>query len=530
MRSELLGPGPLVLGAFILALALLLPAQAVPPTCGCPVYAPADFDALEGRGYLGVGSGSTLVVDGRVVEILPSEFLVLPYRWVRLEGSAFQYNVTGYDPTTARVGDWVRLITLHMGETEARGPDTGHRWVPAGKTAPAGTPLVSLAGLALGFSVAAWGAATWKEFGRSRRRSSTLRGRLEAASAFVESDPAFRGSKDARLALRQARVLLGRGQFESAEKGLGEIDQSLAHSRKIAERIEAGREASRAQGAGGDNVAGALADLHRAEEHQSNGKVDAAHDALARAEATLAALPRLNDLLAAAEFSLAANRTQGVEDQKALADLESARAAQRAGRAVEGVAAAERAVARLREVSPAARRALDEITALKEFLAVRPQFDREREVRDRVRDSQELYRLGQYDRALAEARVGLWLADPQALAHSDFEALVRAWLKAGGYALDPVGSPAPPLGFLAAREGERTLVITQAWREFPGERILLAAKDFLNEQGAERALVYSSSFTDTSTDERVRVLQVRQLVELLREAALKALACEPASP
>jgi len=520
MRSELLGPLPLAIGVLIVAAAVLLPARAPAPPCDCPVYTAADFDALERGRYAGVANGSTLILDGRVVEISPSEFLAFPYRLVRLEGSVVRFNVTGYDPTTGRVGDWVRLVALHAGESEAQGPDTGHRWSHAGKTSPPGASVVSLAGLALGISIAAWGAATWAEFGRSRARARALGARLEAARRFAASDPALRASKDWRASLDEAGALLRRGQSESAAKALDEIDGGLSHARKIAGRIEAARGQSLRLAAEGKFTGPAAASLDEAERRRSGGDLGGAEKALVAAEATLEAYPRVHDLIAAAERSLEANRRQGVEDAAAAADLESARAAAGDGRFLEGLQAAERAVARLREVSPGARRAAAEIQALKEFLADRPEFDRAAEVRDRVRDGEELYRLGQYERALAEARVGIWLADPDALAHSDLEALVRASFKARGFTVDPPGSPPPPFGFLAAKDGARTLVVTTAWREFPSERTLFAARDFLDEQGAERALVYSSAFTDTSTDERLRIVEVGELVELLREAAL----------
>jgi hypothetical protein len=66
--------------------------------------------------------------------------------------------------------------------------------------------------------------------------------------------------------------------------------------------------------------------------------------------------------------------------------------------------------------------------------------------------------------------------------------------------------------------------VTASWREFPSERILMAAKDFVRAGGADRAIVYSSVFTNTSTDPRIEVIDLRKLVEMLRQAALDEVA------
>jgi hypothetical protein len=195
-----------------------------------------------------------------------------------------------------------------------------------------------------------------------------------------------------------------------------------------------------------------------------------------------------------------------------------------AGLAKEALARATESVDRSRESSPGARAAAAEIEALKELLRAAPAMDRSREVRDRVRDAEVAYHLGQLDRARAEARVGIWLVDPGALTHEAFGRLVESRFVQEGFAILPTDPATPPIGFLAGKGGERVLVVTVSWREFPSERVLMAAKDFVRSGGAEHAVMYSSVFTNTSTDTRVEVVDIRKLVELLRQAALDEVA------
>lgn len=521
MRKEFLGPLPLALGALIIASALLFPARAPAPPCDCPVYSASEFEALDRAGYPGLSAGAFLIVDGRVAEISPSEFVSYPYRHVRLEGASIQFNVTGYNPNTGPVGEWVRLTATHGGGNETQGPAAGHRWAHAGKTAPPGGSIVSLAGLALGLAVAAWGGASWKEFGRTRARAATLRTRVDGARRARAGDPAARTAAALGGEIDAAASMLRRGQHDSASLTLDGVESQLVRAARLGDRLGALRKGVEREAAGGFNAAPLIALLAQAERLRGEGSVPEAERRVERAEASLANLPKVRELLETAEASIAANSAVGADDLEAADALEEARKRLAEGLPDEALKLAARAVDRAREVSPAAQAAAAEITQLKDFLRVRPEFDRAREVRDRVRDADELYRLGQFERACAEARVGLWLADPNALELTAFEAVVKREFAKRGFAVDPQGAEAPAIGFLAAKAGTATLVVTSPWREYPSERILFACKDFIGEGGAARAVVYSSAFANTSTDERIRVVEVTEVVDLLRAGALE---------
>ena len=521
MRKELLGPLPLLLGVAIVAAALLAPARAPPPApCACPILTAAGFQALDASGYSGVASGDTLVVDGRVASIYPSELVSAPFRLIRLEGSSLQFNVTAYNAATGPVGEWVRITAVHAGENESRGPDFGHRWSYGGKTAPAGGSPASLAGIALGLAVAGWGVATWKEFSRTARRAKTLKARVAAAQASRAGDPA--ASKAAALGkeLEAAAAMVRRGQYDSAETALQGVEAQIERAENLGEALAAARAAVVGEAKAGFFAGAVEKILAKASEERESGSVPEAEKLLERALGMMANLPSLRELLDATEASLAASSAQGIVDVEAPELLEKARERLAAGEVDEALPLAERAFHRAREVSPAAQTAAREMERLRDFLQVHPELDRTREVRDRVRDADELYRLGMFARALAEARVGVWLADPQALSTAEFDAIIRSRYARLGHELDPNGAPPPPLGFLAVRQGERVVIVTSTWRDFPGERIIFALKDFIRDGGAARAVVYSSAFTNTSTDPRIEVVDASALVELLRDAAL----------
>ncbi len=526
MRKELYGPLPLILGVAIVALSVLTPDRAPPTGCSCPapIYTPAAFEALDASGYAGVSVGYPLYVDGLVVEVSPSPLVFSPYRLVRLEGSSIRFNVTAYNAATGPVGTWVRLHALNTGESESAGPATGHRWSHEGKTAPPGTSVVPLAGVAFGLAVAAWGALSWKEYGRSAKRAGELGTRLAEMRALQASNPAARAAEGVREEISAAGKMLRRGQYDSAALALEGPERQLARANALSLRVDAARRLAADEVGRGFNGAGVEGVLAEAARESAAGAVSAGEKLVSEAEAALAGLPRLRELIAAAESSLAANETAGVEDPETLAALGDSRALLAEGRVEAALEAATRAVARARAVSPPAQSASAELARLQDLLQLRPELDRTREVRDRVRDADELYRLGQFDRARAEAKVGLWLADANELGHAGFEAIARAHFAAQGYALDPAEGPRPPVGFRASKEGEVLLVVTSTWRDFPGERILFAVKDFLAEGGASRAVVYSSAFTDTSTDPRIQVVDANGLVEVLRAAALHAVA------
>ncbi len=527
MRKELLGPLPLLLGVAIVAAALLAPARAPPPPpCVCPVMTPAEFQTLDAGGYAGIASGDTLVVDGQVTSVYPSPLVSAPFRIVQLEGSTIRFNVTAYNAATGPVGEWVRISATHAGENESRGPDFGHRWSYEGKTAPAGGSPASLAGIALGLAVAGWGVATWKEFARTAGRAKALKARVAAAQSSRAADPA--ASKAAALGkeLNGAAALVRRGQYDSAETALKGVEAQLDRSKKLDEALAAVREEVARETKAGFAAGAVDKLLAQATQERDHGSVPEAEKLLERALRMMANLRPLRELLDATQASLASSAAQGIEDVEAPALLDQARERLAAGEVDEALPLAERAFHRARDVSPAAQTAAQEINRLKDFLQLHPELDRTREVRDRVRDADEQYRLGMFARALAEARVGVWLADPQALSAGEFDAIVRSRYEKLGYDVDPAGARPPPLGFLASRLAVTAVIVTSTWRDFPGERIIFALKDFIGEGGAARAVVYSSAFTNTSTDPRIEVVDASTLVDVLREAALQGAVSE----
>jgi tetratricopeptide (TPR) repeat protein len=526
VRREFQGPGPLALGLLIVVVALLSPARAPPPPCACEVLTPVAFAQLDAGGYPGVAAGDPLVVDGHVVALYPSEFVDWPYRYVRFEGSDIQFNVTGYTPATGRVGEWVRISTTHGGEREANGPDQGHRWTQVGKTAPQGTSVLSLASLAFGLSAVAWGVVSWREFGRTGVRAADLRGRLAAARESRAKDPGAKAAEGMGRELEASGKMLRRGQYDSAQKTLEGVEAQVARAQRLGSALEELRAAALAEEKKGFAAGKLLTITDEAGRERVAGNVPAAEALVTKAGEFLRALPRVREMIQAAEASAAASAALGVEDAQAGALLDEARALLARGEVEEALPVAARAVERAREVSPSAQAAARELARLKDFLQLRPEFDRSREVRDRVRDGDELYRLGQFERARAEALVGIWIADATSLEHAGFVAIARAALAHDGYAVKPPGADDPTLGFIATRGGKRVLVVSAAWRDYPSERILLAAKDFINEGGAERALVYSCAFSNTSTDDRIEVVDASRLVEMLRAAALEQVAAD----
>ncbi len=526
MRKEFMGPAPLALGLLIVVVALLSPARAPPAPCACAVLTPQAFSQLDAGGYPGVAPGDPLVVDGRVVALYPSEFVDWPYRYVRFEGSDIQFNVTGYTPATGRVGEWVRISTTHGGERESGGPDLGHRWAQVGRTAPPGASVLSLATLALGLSAVAWGAVSWREFGRTGARAADLRARLAAARDARAGDPAAKAAEGMGKEIEATAKMLRRGQYDSAQTALEVVEAQIARAGRLGAALEEVRASALAEQKKGFAAAELLKLTDEAARERASGDVPAAEQLVAAAGDLLAALPRVREMIEAADASAAASAALGVEDAEAARLLDEARGLLAEGRLEKAVPVAARAVERAREVSPAAQAAAREVARLKDFLQLRPEFDRTREVRDRVRDGDELYRLGQFDRARAEALVGIWIADATSLEHAGFVAIARTTLVRDGYGVRPPGPDDPNLGFIATRGGKRVLVVSAAWRDYPSERILLAAKDLIHEGGADRALVYSCAFSNTSTDDRIEVVDAARLVEMLRAAALEQVAAE----
>ena len=518
MRKELLGPAPLAIGVAIVAAALLLPAQA--PPCQCSVLTPREFEALDAGGYPGVAAGDTIVVDGRVTSIQPSPLVSAPFRTVQLEGSQLRLNVTGYNANTGPVGEWVRLSAVHAGENEAAGPDLGHRWSHLGKTVPPGGSVISLAGLALGLVVAAWGAATWRESSRTGARAAALKARVARAREARAADPA--GSKSAAMGkeLAGASAMLRRGQYDSAQTAVEGVEAALARSRRVKEALDTARKALEAEERRGTDARVAREQFDVAEASYTSGEVPDAEMRTSVAFGLIENTATLREFVEVVTDALAKRAAASDPDEATAALLADAKEKVAAGKVPEALAAAEKAFHSSRDNLPRARGAAAEIARLKDFLQLHPEFDRTREVRDRVRDADELYRLGQFARATAEARVGIWLADPDTLSAGEFEAIVRSRYAKLGYEVDPAGAMRPPFGFLAARLGVTAVIVTSTWRDFPAERVIFALKDLIAEGGAARAVVYSSAFTNTSTDARIEVVGASALVELLRDAAL----------
>jgi hypothetical protein len=485
-----------------------------------------DIEAMDRAGYPGIAPGTVLVVDGRVVEIRPSVLINYPYRLVRFEGSSIVFNVTGFNPNTGPVGEWSRISVAHDGETEAAGPESGHRWNYLGKTVPPGGQAFSLAGLALGLSVLAWGIATVRRYESTRDLARSLKERLRADRAALEEDPATREAGSLRVTLDRVGSLLRRGQLEAARSTVEEVEVQLARAQRLGRRIAEGRARGAREAARGFNAALVEAVLDEAEASRRAGDVPAAEQFVEWVEANLREAPRARELLALADASLEANRAAAVEDAEADRAALTARERLEEGLAAPAVASATRAIDLARAISPRAQAASREIAALEEGLRSNPIAQGAREVRECVREAQAAYHLGQFDRARAEARVGLWLVDPASLSHGQFQELVEAALVRQGFKRAAQDARAPGSGFVVEGPRGRTLVVTSSWREFPSERVLLAAKDFIAAGAAQRALVYSSVFANTSTDDRVEVVDARQLVELLRHAAIAEIAAQ----
>lgn len=524
MRKEFYGPLPVVIGVLIIAVALLAPARAPPPpACACPVLTVQEFQALDASGYAGAAPGSTLVVDGRVSSVYPSPLIAAPYRIVQFEGSSLRFNVTAYNAATGPVGEWVRISATQDGTSEAGGPDTGHRWTHEGKSAPPGQSVVSLAALAGGIAVAGWGGATVREYGKVKERARKLEGRLQNAKQARAGDRAASKAAGMGKELDGAATMLRRGQYDSVETSVESVEAQLARSKTVAKALDAAREALEAEERRGVDAHTARELFDRAESDYAGGDVPGAEKSTEVAFSIIRMVASLREYTDAIVVATAARAAEGPRDEEIDALVALAKEKLAAGKVEDALLAAEKAFRRARDNAPGAPEAREEIEQLKDFLQLRPEFDRAREVRDRVRDSEELYRLGQFDRARAEARVGLWLADANTLTTSEFEEMAKRRFAARGYTVDPAGAQPPPMGFLAVAR-EKVVVVCGPWRDFPGERVMFALKDFFAEGGAARAIVYSSAFTNTSTDPRIEVVDAGGLVEVLREAALEQVA------
>jgi hypothetical protein len=198
--------------------------------------------------------------------------------------------------------------------------------------------------------------------------------------------------------------------------------------------------------------------------------------------------------------------------------IEAARSLLAAGMWKDAEESAGRALQLALAASPSAARARRAIEALEEALSAHRTADAPREVAHQLAAANAALAAADFEHALHLADAARWVVDAGALDDEDFRALVVGlWVARGWRAEVGAGRP-PPGGMVMSKGGERVLLVMGAWREYPAERVLLAAKDFLRAGHAQRATVYSSAFANTSTDPTIRVLTARELLADLVEA------------
>ncbi len=521
MRKELYGPAPLALGVVALVAAVLATNAPAPADCACPVDSPADFEARDGAGYPGTALGDTVVVDGQVVAVFPHPIVESPYRLIRMAGSPIQFNITELDAPVPFEGAWVRVTTVHQGQSESGGPETGHRWRYTGPTTPEGDAVVPLTGYSVGLVGVLWGLATLRLFQRTKETERSLKTRHARARDAAGAEPAVARDSKALNALSAARREIRFGQLDSAAETLSRFEELLTRAQGVGKMsAEIGATLSQqedAVGSSGNSSARVL--VEKAAEHHGAGDLAGAEATLDLAMVELRAGARAADLLRRAR----ALSGEGPDDAGAAERVTSAAAEAerllRAGKWAEADTAAAKAVVVAVAASPLARRAKRAMGALEESMHANRTGDAPREVSHQLAAARSAFASGDYRRAEALAESARWLVDEQALDEEGFRDLMARLWEARGYRADE-GAGRPPAGGLVVSKGaERLLLLTGSWREFPTERLLLAAKDFLREGHAQRARVYSSAFANTSTDPTITVVTSRELLAELAEAA-----------
>jgi len=520
VRKELFGPLPLALGAVALVAAALTTHTPPPADCACPIESPAEFEARDAAGYPGTALNGPIVVDGQVVQVHPHTLVDAPYRLIRLDGSSIEFNVTDFDEAPPFVGTWARLTTVHQGQGESGGPDTGHRWRYLGPTTPAGASFVSVAAYSVGLAGVVWGLATVGTFRRAREAERSLKQRRARLEEQAGAEPAVAGDEKALAALAAARREIRFGQYESAGETLGKFEAQLVRAQdlgKMMAQMEATLSAQEAALAvAGTSHARAL--VAKADGLRRGADIAAAESALERAMEEIRAGGRATELLARAR-ALSADDAEAVAAERASAAADEATALLAAGKWAEAERAAREAASAALDASPAARRARDAIQALEDAVQADRTADSSRAVSHQLAAARSAYAAAEFGRAVSLAESARWVVDAEALGEEGFRVLIARLWGARGYRPE-VGAARPPSGGIVfSNGGERVLVLTAAWREFPAERLLLAAKDFLREGHADRALVYSSAFANTSTDPSVTVGTMRELLADLAEAA-----------
>lgn len=518
MRKEFLGPLPLVVGAIALAVALTTTTGPPPTDCACPVYTAEQFAAQDAQGYPAAAVGDELVVDGKVVQVVPHPLVDADWRHIRLEGADIQFNVTRLDAPVPYEGSWVRLTTVHQGQSEGAGPDTGHRWTYRGPTTPTGDPLLSVSAASAGLVVVLWGLATVPAFRRARDGERDLKVRIAAARERAAAEPAFAGAPERMAALGAARRHVRFGQFEAAKEELGAFERLLDRAGevgKMAAGIGRGLADMEVDGRRGTGVRAAM---DEARTKRAAGDVPGAEKALGRAMAELQAGARAVEALERARALISA----GFEgDAPERAGEAAARAQEQlvagAWRKAEEEALAARAAAV--EGAPAARRARQAIDALEEAVQSNRTGDAAREVTHQMVAATGAFATGDYGRATALAEAARWVAQEGALDEEGVRSRLVALWSTQGYAPVESAPPPPGGGAVVAKGSDRVLLLTGTWREYPPERVLLAAKDYIRAGNADRARVYSSAFANTSTDPRIVVVTLRGLLEELTQAA-----------
>ncbi len=526
MRKELLGPLPLALGAVAIVIAVMTPMGPPAAHCDCEVLNPAQFAQLDASGYAGVAPNSTMVVDGRVVSVQPHTLVDAPSHRIRLEGSDIEFNVTVFDDAVPFEGAWVRLTTVHQGQSEAGGPDTGHRWRFLGQTTWGGAPYVSLTAYSAGFAGVVWGLATFGAFGRARDRERSLKARVRGAQEAARGDPAISRHGPSTGALAAARRQVRRGQYDSAGETLGLFEARQARVKAVREMAaDIGKTVDQMVGdasEGGTGPARAL--LQEAGSQLEGADIEEADATLERAMAFVRAGGRTTDLVGRALRLTAAASAAGVDMDGPDEAVERAVSLLRGGKWPEAEEAAKDALEKAVDASPDARSARDAIQRLEDAIDTDRTGELPREVAHQHAAARSAYASGEFARAVALADSARWAADPSAMDEEGLRTLLAGLWGARGWRAE-LGAARPPAGGLLFAKGEeRVLILTSGWREFPTERQLLAAKDFIREGHATRARVYSSAFTNTSTDPLVVVVTVRSLLEDLLEAAEAAAA------
>jgi hypothetical protein len=521
VRKEFFGPLPVAIGVLALVAAALAPTGPPPPDCPCQVLTPDAFARLDGSGYAGVEYGDTLVVDGRVVAVAPPSRVEAPYHLIRFEGAAIEFNVTQFDGPVPFEGAWARLQAVHQGQRETGGPDTGHRWRFVGLTAPPGDTAVPLAGYSVGLALVLWGAATFGTYRATRAHARAVRARVDQTEEEARAEPGLAADPKALLPIAEARRHMRRGQYASAEETLHALESRLARAQAIGKMVDdlltPVEELERRVGATGRSSARAARD--EAVALQSAGDLDAAEEAVDRAVAQLRAGSRAAEVLSKAR---ALARGPGAEagpgaEEDASAARAAALLAQGAWSKAEADAA--EALAHATAASPEAQSALRAIEDLEDAVQTHRAADAPREVAGQLAEARSAYAAADFARARALADAARWVADPGALDDEGLRTLLARRWGARGWRAE-VGAGRPPNGGVVFAKGdERVLVLTAGWREFPTERVLLAAKDFLRAGHASSARVYSSAFANTSTDPAVVVVTARELLRELVEAA-----------